>query len=255
LVDGEQLICLPGGPKGTFAALNKRTGAVLWRSGEATDQATYTSPMLAEFDRVRQCVALTNKGLLGVDAKTGRLLWSWQREKPYSTEVVNSPIILGNLIYVTVGAGNGCALLRVTRAGAQFKAEPVWSSMNLANHHGGVVLLGNHVYGFGEGRGWTCQDFKSGETVWAERQKLRSGALAYADGHFYCYSENDGVVALIEASTAGWKESGRFTIPQQSALRKPAGKIWTPPVVANGRLFLRDQELLFCYDVAAFPRR
>ncbi|MBI5685842.1 MAG: PQQ-like beta-propeller repeat protein [Verrucomicrobia bacterium] len=255
LVDGEQLICLPGGPKGTFAALNKRTGAVLWRSSEVTDQATYTSPMLAEFDRVRQYVALTNKGLFGVDAKTGRLLWSWQREKPYSTEVVNSPIILGNLIYVTVGAGNGCDLLRVTRAGAQFKAEQAWSNTNLANHHGGVVLLGNHVYGFGEGRGWTCQDFKSGEPVWAERQKLRSGALTYADGHFYCYSENDGVVALIEASTAGWKESGRFTIPQQSAQRKPAGKIWTPPVVANGRLFLRDQELLFCYEVAAFPRR
>jgi len=255
LVDGEQLICLPGGPKGTFAALNKRTGAVLWRSTEATDQATYTSPMLAEFDRVRQYVALTNKALLGVDAKTGKLLWRWQREKPYSTEVVNSPIILGNLIYVTVGAGNGCNLLRVTRAGAQFKVEQVWSNTNLANHHGGVVLLGNHAYGYGDRQGWTCQDFKSGETVWAERQKLRSGALTYADGHFYCYSENDGVVALIEAGTAGWKESGRFTIPQQSAQRKPAGKIWTPPVVASGRLFLRDQELLFCYDVTAFPKR
>ena len=254
MVDGEQLICFPGGSKGTLAALNKRTGAVLWRSREATDQAAYTSPMLAEFDRVRQYVALTNKGLLGVDAKSGRLLWSWRREKPYSTEVVNSPIILGNLVYVTVGAGNGCDLLRVTRAGAQFKVEEVYANKKLANHHGNVVLFGNHVYGFGEGHGWTCQELKSGETVWAERRQLRSGALTYADGHFYCYSENDGVVALIEAGTAGWKESGRFTIPQQSALRKPGGKIWTPPVVAGGRLFLRDQEFLFCYAVTASQR-
>ena len=143
----------------------------------------------------------------------------------------------------------------MTRAGAQFKVEQVWSNQNLANHHGGVVLLGNHVYGYGDRQGWTCQDFTSGETVWAERQKLRSGALTYADGRFYCYSENDGAVALIEASTAGWKESGRFTIPEQSTSRKSAGKIWTPPVVAGGRLFLRDQELLFCYEVAAFPKR
>lgn len=93
--------------------------------------------------------------------------------------------------------------------------------------------------------------FASGEALWNERQKLRAGALTYADGHFYCYSENEGAVALIEASTSGWNEKGRFTIPQQSASRKPAGKIWTPPVVAGGRLFLRDQDLLFCYDVAA----
>lgn len=251
LVDGEQLICIPGGPKGTLAALNKRTGAVLWRSGEVTDQAAYTSPMVAEFDRVRQYVALTNKGLFGVSAKDGRLLWSWHRTPPYSTEVVNSPIIQGNLIYVTVGAGNGCALIRVARDGPRFKAEEVYANKDLSNHHGNVVLLGDHVYGFAENRGWTCQEFKSGEIVWAERQKLRAGAMTCADGHFYCYAENDGTAVLIEASTSGWKENGRFTIPQQSTLRKQGGKIWTPPVVAGGRLFVRDQELLFCYGVGA----
>jgi outer membrane protein assembly factor BamB len=253
LVDGEQLICLPGGPQGTFAALNKRTGAVLWRSGEVTDQATYASPMVAEIDRVRQYVGLTNQGVIGVDAKTGRVLWNWRRTPPFSTEVVNSPMIAGNLIYVTVGAGNGCHLLRVTRDGAQFKVEEVYASKNLSNHHGNLVLLGGHVYGFADARGWTCQDLKSGEVVWAERQKMRSGSLTYADGHLYCYGENDGIVALVEAVTSGWKENGRFTIPEQSAQRRPAGKIWTPPVVSGGRLFLRDQELIFCYSVAV-PR-
>lgn len=251
LVDGEQLICLPGGPKGTLAALNKRTGAVLWRSDEATDQAAYTSPMAAEFDGVRQYVTLTNRGLIGVEAKTGRTLWNWQREEPYRTEVVNSPIIKSPFVFVTVGAGNGCDLLRVSRGGGMFKAETIYHNKNLANHHGNVVQLDNHLYGFSESGGWTCLDFQSGEAVWNERQKLRAGALTYADGHFYCYSETDGAVVLIQASTSGWDEKGRFTIPQQSTLRKPSGKIWTPPVVAGGKLFLRDQELVFCYDVAA----
>lgn len=250
LVDGEQLICLPGGPKGTLAALNKRTGAVLWRSTEVTDQAAYASPMVADFEGVRQYVALTNRGLIGVDAKSGRLLWSWQRGEPYRTEVVNSPLIQPPFVFVTVGAGQGCDLLRVSRSGGAFKAEPVYSNKNLANHHGNVVLLGSHVFGFSESKGWTCLDFKSGEVLWNERQKLRAGALTYADGRLYCYTEGEGAVALIEAGTSGWNENGRFTIPQQSTLRKPAGKIWTPPVVANGRLFLRDQELLFCYGLA-----
>ena len=253
LVDGEQLICVLGGPKGTVAALNKRTGAVLWRSTELTDQAAYTSPMIAEFAGVRQYVVLTNRGLYGVDAKSGRLLWSFQREQPYRTEVVNSPIIQGNLIFVTVGAGHGCDLVRVVKDGARFKAESVYSNKNMANHHGNVVLTGGHLYGFSEGRGWVCQEFKSGEIMWAEK-KLRPGSLTCADGRLYCYDENDGTTVLIEASTSGWKESGRFRIPQQSKLKKPGGHIWTPPVVAGGRLFLRDQEFVFCYDVRSKTR-
>jgi outer membrane protein assembly factor BamB len=198
---------------------------------------------------VRQYVALTNQGVIGVDAKTGRVLWNWRRTPPFSTEVVNSPMIAGDLVYVTVGAGNGCYLLRVTRDGAQFKVEEVYANKNLLNHHGNLVLLGAHVYGFAEARGWTCQDLKSGEVVWAERQKLRAGSITFADGHLYCYAENDGTVVLVEPDTSGWKEHGRFKIPEVSAKRKPAGYIWTPPVVCGGRLFLRDQELLFCYDV------
>lgn len=249
LVDGDQLIGLPGGPKGLFAAFHKQTGDVLWRSTEITDQAAYTSPMVAEIDGVRQYVALTNVGLCGVAAKDGKLLWRYERSPRYGTEVVNSPIVRGNLIYATVGAGQGCDLIRIVRDGDAFKAEVVYANKNLANHHGNVVLLGDHVYGFAQGRGWVCQDFASGEIVWSERQKLRSGSMTYADGHFYLYTEDDGTAALIEATPAGWKESGRFTIPQRSMLKKSRGGIWAPPVISGGRLFLRDQELLFCYGL------
>ena len=111
--------------------------------------------------------------------------------------------------------------------------------------------MGDHVYGFSEGKGWICQNLASGEIVWSERTKLRAGSVTCADGRLYCYSEDDGTAVLIDADPAGWKEPGRFKIPQQFKQRKPSGKIWTPPVVAGGRLFLRDQELLFCYDVKA----
>lgn len=251
LVDGEQLICVPGGPKGTVAALNKQTGEVLWRSTEITDQAAYTSPMLAEFGGVRQYVVLTNRSVFGVAAKDGKLLWNYRPARPYGTEVVNSPIIHGAFVYVTVGSGHGCELIQVKQDGETFKAESVYSNKNLSNHHANVVLVGDQVFGFGEGRGWVCQEFKSGEVVWAERQKFRSGSLTCADGRLYCYDESDGTTALIEVSTSGWKESGRFRIPQQTKLRKPSGRIWTPPIVSGGRLFLRDQELLFCFDVRA----
>lgn len=250
LVDGPHLICVPGGQKGTVAALDKRTGKVVWQSAELTDQASYSSPMAAEIGGVRQYVVLTNKGVSSVSARDGRLLWRWERTPPYSTEVINSPIIQGDLVYVTVGAANGCSLLRVTKNGSKFNAEEVYSNKNLANHHGSVVLLNRKVYGFSENRGWTCQDLDSGEVVWSERQSMRAGTMTFADGHFYCYAENDGTAALLEAGTSGWEERGRFTIPRQSASRKPSARIWTPPVVAHGKLFLRDQELLFCYDIA-----
>jgi outer membrane protein assembly factor BamB len=252
LVDGDRLVCVPGGPQGTLAALNKQTGDVLWRSMELTDQAAYTSPMAADIDGVRQYVVLTNQGLAGIDAQDGRLHWSYRPVPAYSTEVVNSPIIEGSLVYVTIGAGKGgCDLVRVTRDGATFRTESVYSNANMANHHGNVLLREGHVYGFSQSRGWMCQNFGTGEIVWSERRRLRAGAVTYADGRLYCYSEDDGTVVLAAAGTSGWTEHGRFTIPRQSERRKPRGKIWTPPVVSGGRLFLRDQEFLFCYDVTA----
>ncbi len=250
LVDGDNLIVAVGGPKGTLAAIDKKTGRVAWRSTELTDQAAYTSPMPANFGSVKQYVVLTNQGLAGIAAKDGKLLWSHRRKPPYGTEVINTPVIHDAHIFTTVAAGNGdCELVKVEKDGDVFNVSRVYSNKNLMNHHGNVVLVGKHVYGYGSG--WTCLDFKSGEVAWSERQKFPSGAVTFADGHLYCYAENDGSAALVEASPTGWKETGRFKLPKASKQRQPQGKVWTPPVVANGQLFLRDQELLFCFDVRA----
>lgn len=246
LVDGERLILLPGGPKGTVAALDRKTGRPLWRSAEVKDQAAYTSAMIAEIDGLRQIVALTNQGLFAVDARDGKLLWRAPRETPYGTEVINTPLIQDAYIYTTVAVGNGgCELVKASKNGV----EPVYANKNLSNHHGNVIRVGEHVFGHAGPRGWVCQSFLDGKNLWEEKRALGAGAVAYADGFLYCFTENEGTAALVAADPKGWREAGRFPIPEQSKLRKPSGKVWTPPVVAGGKLYLRDQELLFCFDV------
>lgn len=246
LVDGEKLTCIPGGPQGTVAALDKQTGAVIWRCTAATDQAAYTSPMLATIDGVRQYVVLTNQGVLGVAAEDGKLLWSHRQR--WGTEVVNSPIIRGNRVFVTVGAGGGCELIEVSTKDNQFAATSIYSNKKFANHHGNVALLGDKLYGNSQGTGWTCFAFDSGEVLSSNRM-IGGGALTYADGRFYLFSERDGSTMLLDPTGEQVAIAGRLPLPRESTLRKPSGGFWTPPVVSNGRLYLRDQNLLFCFDV------
>jgi outer membrane protein assembly factor BamB len=251
LVDGDHVVCTPGGANGAVAALNKKTGDVVWRSQGFTDRAGYSSLVVSEAGGVRQYVQMTGESVAGVAAKDGTVLWRFPRSSRVAA--IPTPVCFDNFVYVTSGYGTGCALLKLTADGGKFKADEVYANKNMVNHHGGVARVGGHIYGFSDGKGWVCQDVKTGAIVWQERNKLGKGSLTCADGHLYCYSERDGTLVLVEASTAGWKESGRFTIPQQSKLPRPpqqrSSNFWTHPVVANGRLYLRDQELIFCYDV------
>jgi outer membrane protein assembly factor BamB len=248
LVDGDKVVCTPGGSQGTLAALDKKTGKVLWRSKELTDPAGYSSIVVAEIGGIRQYVQMTGKGVAGVAADDGRLLWRYPKTA-YRIAVVPTPIVHDNFVFVSAGYGAGCDLLKLTADGKAFRVEPVYTNKNMVNHHGGVVLVGKYLYGYSDGKGWVCMEFKTGKIAWQERRKLDKGSLTYADGHLYCYGEGQGTVVLVKASPEGWKEDGRFTIPRESKIREPQGKIWTHPVVANGRLYLRDQELIFCYEV------
>src|SRR5262249_15283461 len=130
-------------------------------------------------------------------------------------------------------------------------AASVYTNKDMSNHHGGGVLVGEHLYGYSDKKGWVCMEFKTGKTVWSERGKLGKGSLTFAEGKLYWYSEDNRTVVLIDASPKGWNETGRFKIPKETAKRKPQGKIWTHPVIADGKLYLRDQDLLFCFDIKA----
>lgn len=252
LVDGKQLVIVPGGPKGLLAALDRKTGAELWRSKEVTEQATYSSPVLFEVDGSRQYVQVTQKGVVGVDATDGKLLWSHDRDDPFPDCVCITPIVQGNKIYTTEW-GASAEVLEVTGKDKKFTAKPVWSEKEISNIQGGVVLVGGEVYGFHADRAWECQDFATGSLKpWKSiRTAPKAGTIIAADGMLYCVSQKEGKgdVALVQADPAKYKIKGRFSLPEASAIRKRSGGVWTPAVLSDGKLYLRDQEFLFCYEV------
>jgi hypothetical protein len=165
--------------------------------------------------------------------------------------VIPTPIIEGNGVYISSGYGAGCKRVDLSPAddGQMVKVTEVYANKLMKNHHGGVLLYNGNLFGYSDGVGWLCQSWDSGERVWSERSALGKGAIAFADGKLYCLEEDTGVVVLADASESGWLERGRFTLMPQTTYRKPAGKIWTHPVISNGRLYLRDQELFFSFDV------
>lgn len=243
LVDGDKVICTPGGSRGTLLALDKMSGKKIWQSAGWDDPAQYASVIVAEHGGIRQFIQLTMKHVGGVDAATGKALWlsDWGGR----TAVIPTPIFKDGKVYVTSGYGVGCKLIDL---GGGQTPEEAWSNQHMVNHHGGVILVGGHLYGYSDKGGWTCQDWKTGDVTWSEK-KLGKGAIHCADGMLYLLEESSGTVVLIEASPKGWKEHGRFKLEPQTAQRKPQGKIWTHPVVSNGKLYLRDQEFISCYDV------
>jgi outer membrane protein assembly factor BamB len=246
LVDGDKVVCTPGGEKGAVVALDRKTGEPVWQSKDFTDGAQYASIITVDHNGARQYIQLTMKHVVGLAARDGSVLWT--ADWPGETAVIPTPIFHDGHVYVTAGYAVGCKLIKV---GANNQASEVYFSKLMQNHHGGVLLKDGHIYGHSDQSGWTCQNFKTGEKVWAEKGALGKGAVTCADGMLYCLAEKDGTVVLAEASPKGWQEHGRFKLEAQSSLRSNRGKIWTHPVVAGGRLYLRDQELLSCYDVKA----
>lgn len=246
LVDGDRVVVSPGGRSGAIVALDLATGNEQWRATDVTDGAQYSSIIAVDHNDTRQYIQLFMNNLVGVDAETGELLW--QTEFPGRTAVIPTPIFHDGHVYVTAGYGVGCKMVRLDPG---HQVVEVYSNNVMVNHHGGVVLIDGHLYGHSDGGGWTCQNFMTGERVWSEGGAVQKGAIHSAGGMLYCLDETNGDVVLAEATTNGWNERGRFRIEPQTELRKPAGRIWTHPVVSNGRLYLRDQNLILCYDVSA----
>lgn len=243
VVAGDLLLCTPGGKQGTVLALDKKTGAVRWRSQELTDPAGYSPLLVVEMSGVKQVLVYTGAHLAGLALDSGKLLWSAPR--PGRTAVVPTPVVKGNSIFVTSGYGVGCNRFTVTGSGAAFTVAQDYENKQLANHHGGIILLDDHVFGHSDSGGWTCMDFKTGNVAWHDGAKLPKGTLAYADGHFYLRGEGGpGTLVLLEASTTGWQETGRFNPPDRSGKNS-----WAHLVISNGRLFVRDQGVLLCYDI------
>ena len=242
LLDGDHVVITPGGSKGTVAALKKATGELVWQSSGISDNAAYASLVPVEIGGVRQYLVLTDKSVAGIGAKDGKVLWRATREG--RTAVVPTPVYKDGIVFVTSGYGVGCNAFKVTESGGSFSATEIYAGKQMANHHGGVILVGDHVYGLDD-RALKCIELKTGKVVWEDRS-VGKGSVAYADGHLVLRSENErrGEIALVEATPEGYKEKGKFTQPDLSGK-----KCWAHPVIFGGKMYIRDHDLLLCYDV------
>lgn len=246
VVDGNNLICTPGGGQGTLVALDKSNGAKVWQSSEWTDGAQYSSPIIEDIAGNHECIQLTMQSLGAVDTKTGKLMW--KTPFPGKTAVIPSPIYKDGQVFVSAGYNVGCIAYNVSSGNS---VSIAYANNALENHHGGVILVGDYLYGYSNKGGWTCEEWKTGNVKWAEKKKLGKGALTSAEGKLYLLDEKTGTVVLIDASPNGWNEHGRFILEPKTTQRSPKGGIWTHPVISNGKLYLRDQEYLYCYDIKA----
>ena len=246
LVDGEAVICTPGGPDATMLALNKNTGELIWKCAVAGgEQAAYTSALVIEVGGVRQYVQMLQKGLVGIEAKTGKLLWRYDRTAKGSPAVIPTPVVDGDFIYSAAGrSGGGGVRLKVN--GGTFETEQLYFSPKLPTSVGGALKVGEYLYGTSAGA-LLCLEFKTGNVKWDDRS-IGAAALCYADGRLYLHGEN-GEVALLEATPEAYREKGRFKPVDQPD--RGSSKAWAYPIIADGRLYIRDLGTLWCYDVKA----
>jgi len=279
LVDGDRVICTPGGEDATLAALDKLTGKTIWKSqvpdspgggpgdpgggprgrggsggrgGFGSSGAAYASAIAIDFDGQRQYVQLTGRALVGVSASDGKFLWRYDRPANRMAIICSTPIYHDGLVFASSAYGAGGGLLKLSKdANGGVKAEEVYSTTEMQNHHGGMILVDGCLYGASggnEGGALVCLDFQTGKVLWDQRasgQRRAKGSVALADGRLY-YRMEDGTTLLIEPNPKQYVERGRFDQPDRSD--QPA---WPHPVIANGKLYLRDQDVLLVYDIRA----
>lgn len=245
LVDADVVVCVPGGNDATLVAFDKRNGNVIWKSAiPGGGMAGYASLIIDNAGGIKQYIAFMANGLVGVEAKTGRFLWRYEKTKGSMGMSIMTPVAGGDLVYSGAGrVGGGAVRLKADQGGVT--AEEVYFDPKLPSAIGGAVLVADHLYGTSQTV--MCVDFKTGQIKWNERS-IGAASLAYADGLLFMHGEN-GDVALVEANPEGYRERGRFTPPNPPAHKNEMEKSWAYPVIADGRLYLRDLDTIWCYDV------
>src|ERR1044071_3680626 len=250
LVDGDVVVVTPGGPQATMVALNKKTGAVIWQSAvPGGDPAGYASAIVVQAGGRKQYVQFLSKGIVGVDAKTGQFLWRYAEVAKGMAQMV-TPVARDGYVYGGANAiGGGLVRLKSDRSGVA--AEQVYFERGLPSSMGGSVLVGEYLYGTAS-TGLVAVEFTTGKLKW-QAEGIGRGSVAYADGLLYLHGEN-GEMALVEATPEAYREKGRFTPPsppKRNRLGPYPEKSWTYPVIANGRLYIRELGTLWAYDIKA----
>jgi outer membrane protein assembly factor BamB len=243
LIDGDRLICTPGSKDATLVCLNKKTAEVIWKGPVPEgDGAAYSSVIIGTFDGKKQYIQFLGRGVVGL-SEDGKFLWRYN--KPANTTAnCSTPIYHDGMVFAASDYGTGGGMAKLTKNGdGGIKAEEAYFTKQMKNHHGGMILLDGYVYGSNEGL-LTCLDFKTGEVKWEARQPGK-GSLTFAEGRIYYRNEGGkGMMYLVEATPEKYVELGKFDQPDRSH-----SNAWAHPVIANGKLFILDQDVLLCYDI------
>jgi outer membrane protein assembly factor BamB len=238
LIVGDRILVNTGGRRAGIVAVAKADGSTLWQQHD--DGAGYSSPMLMRTGSLSQVIFFTEDRAMAVDPRDGRLLWSYNKANN-GTANIATPIVRGTRVFLSSDYGTGGALLDVRAAGNLATANEVYFTRDMRNHHASSVLVGDQLYGFSSSI-LTALAFDTGKTLWRDRS-VGKGSLIFGDNRLYLYSE-DSVVGLADASPDGYRERGRFTLPQQSGL-----PTWSHPIIADGLLVIRDQDTVYTYNV------
>lgn len=241
LIDGPKIIITPGGRGAGIVALDKTSGKEIWRASQLSDTAGYASCITANVHDVPTIMNLTSEAGVGVRATDGKLMWRYEKAAN-GTANCTTPVYHEGKVFYTSAYGTGGGLLALTPANGEIKAQEMYFSREMQNHHGGVLLYNGHLYGSSNAI-LTCLEWITGKAKWRDRA-VGKGSITFADGHLYLFGE-DNTVGLAEATPDGYREKGRFTIEDQG---RPS---WAHPVVCGGRLYIRNQDYLNCYNVQA----
>jgi outer membrane protein assembly factor BamB len=241
LVDGPHVVVTPGGPGAGMVKLDKMTGKTVWTSKDLSDTAGYSSIIAADVQGVRTYMTFTASAGVGVRASDGKVMFRYT-EAANRTANIATPIYADNKVFFTSAYGTGGGLLNLTVQNGEVAATEAYFTREMRNHHGGVVLVDGYLYGYSD-LILTCLEFATGKMMWRDRS-VGKGSVTYADGHLYLQSENSKV-GLAEATPSGYREKGRFDIPDKGY---PS---WAHPVVSDGRLYVRNQDTLLVYDIKA----
>lgn len=242
LIDGDKLICTPGGKTATMLALNKTSGDVIWKSANPEgDNAEYASVMKAEVNGKTEYIQFLRKGVMGVDGQTGKFLWRYTKTIDMGANII-TPVVDGSKVF-TSGSRSGGGLIDLQDENGAVVAKPIYYNNKLTPSIGGAVLVDGYLYA-SNSQYVFCADFATGEIKWSNRS-VGQASICYADGRIYARGHSTGEVVLLEANPKEYKEVGRFKQPDRSKIQA-----WPHPVIANGNLYLRDQDVLLCYSVA-----